>query len=83
MSWAEEQSWFGTEDMIIDAEYVDPKEEIERGRWIQKNWEAIELKAMTDKHLNNSINMIKNGRLARKWALPYLLFEKERRKQLS
>ena len=45
------------------------------------DWEPIRITAMTDKHLANSIRMIEEGRLNRKWALPYLYKERERRKK--
>lgn len=79
MSWAEEQDWFGTEDMI--ELFPDPEEEIKNGYWIMNDWEPIRITAMTDNHLANSIRMIEDGRLNRKWALPYLYKERERRKK--
>ena len=80
MSWAEEQPWFGTEDMVLEAEErPDPKEAIKRGYWIQNDWEPIAIKAMTDRHLLNCIRMIESGRLNRPWALVYLVAEQARR----
>lgn len=40
-----------------------------------------EAKEMTDKHLANAIKMIEDGRLNRKWALPFLKGEQKRRKR--
>ena len=81
MSWAEEQSWFGLEDLALEAEERDRdvKELIEQGYWVQADWEPIKLTDMTYRHLTNCINMIENGRLNRKWALPYLKAEQSRR----
>lgn len=80
MSWAEEQDWFGTEDMA--EQYPDPEDAIKDGYWIQHDWEPIALTAMTYRHLTNCINMIENGRLNRPWALPYLKREQQRRLKL-
>lgn len=80
MSWAEEQPWFGTEDMI--EQFPDPQEEIKNGYWIMNDWEPIAIKSMTDKHLSNAIRMIEDGRLNRKWALPYLKAEQARREAI-
>lgn len=77
MAWAEEQDWFGTEDMI--EQFPDPEEEIKNGYWIMNDWEPISLRSMTDNHLKKSISMIESGRLNRPWALPYLKAEMKRR----
>ena len=79
MAWAEEQDWFGTEDMI--EQFPDPEEEIKNGYWIMNDWEPIALRSMTDTHLANSVRIIEEGRLNRPWALPYLKAEIERRKK--
>lgn len=79
MSWVEEQSWFGMEDLVIDR--LDPHEEILCGNWVTKYGDCIPLKEMTDKHLANAIKMIEDGRLNRKWALPFLKGEQKRRKR--
>ena len=81
MSWAEEQQWFGTEDIVLDQE--TPQEHILKGEWVTNNGNIIGLKAMTDTHLANCIKMIEGGRLNRKWALPYLKGEKKRRERQS
>lgn len=79
MSWAEEQPWFGTEDMIEQYKFYDPKKMILRGFWVQNDWEPIALRSMTWNHLKNCIKMIEDGRLKRTYALPYLKKEIERR----
>lgn len=81
MSWAEEQDWFGMEDALALRGFDDPEDAIERGYWIMSDWEPVRITAMTDKHLANTIRMIEEGRLNRKWALPYLYKERERRKK--
>ena len=84
MSWAEEQPWFGLEDLALEAmqRQEDAMELIKQGIWVQKNGKKINLVCMTDRHLTNCINMIENGRLNRPWALPYLKREQQRRLKL-
>lgn len=76
MSWAEEQDWFGLEDLAFEAEerVNEAKDLIEQGYWVQANLKKVPLKSMTIQHLQNCIRMIKEGRLNREWALPYLRF---------
>ena len=91
MAWAEEQPWFGLEDLAIEAEneendYIDelinnPYHAILHGFWITKDSDVIRLEYLTDTHLDNIIKMIEEGRLNRPWALEYLKNEKERRKE--
>ena len=81
MSWAEEQDWFGLEDLAIEAEQRAERAEelIKQGYWLQADLEPIALKSMTNRHLYNCIRMIEDGRLNRRWALPYLVAEQARR----
>lgn len=79
MSWAEEQSWFGMEDVALESPI--PQEEILCGNWVQADGSCVRLRAMTDKHLSNAIKMIEDGRLNREWALPFLKGEQKRRKR--
>lgn len=82
MSWAEEQAWFGLEDLALEAEErrMDAQELIQQNIWLQANGEEISLLCMADSHLYNCIRMIEDGRLNRKYALPYLKKELQRRK---
>lgn len=84
MSWAEEQDWFGLEDLALAAEEEanqaeeeanQAKKLIEQGYWLQNNGIAIPLINMELSHLINCIKMINDGRLNRVWALPYLKLE--------
>lgn len=77
MSWAEEQSWFGMEDVVIESPV--PQEEILKGNWVQADGRCVSLRRMADKHLENAIKMIEDGRLKREWALPFLKGERQRR----
>lgn len=81
MSWAEEQDWFGLEDMALEARQrsADAMELIEHGYWLQKDLVPIALTSMSDRHIENCIRMIEDGRLSRPFALPYLKAEQSRR----
>ncbi len=81
MSWAEEQPWFGLEDLALEAmqRQEEAMELIKQGIWVQKNGKKINLVCMTDRHLYNCIKMINEGRLNRPWALVYLVAEQARR----
>ena len=87
MAWAEEQWWFGLEDLVLELE-----ERRERVRslflnhhiWVGKGGEkAYNLNAMDETHIKNCIKMIKEGRLNRYWALPIFENEIKRRKNDS
>ena len=75
MSWAEEQDWFGLEDLALQYEALDPEEEIKHGNWICKDGTIVPICNMTYTHLINSIKMIEECRLKRNYARPYLYFE--------
>lgn len=82
MSWVEEQSWWGLEDLVEVFRF--PKELLyEEGIWVTKDGKEIPVRDMTDTHLDNAIRMIEDGRLNRRWALPYLKSEKKRRERQS
>jgi hypothetical protein len=79
MSWAEEQSWFGTEDMIIDSE-LEYQENIEQGLWETKDLVLIPISKMSTKHIERCINMIyKSNCTWRQEYLPLLKNELNRR----
>lgn len=89
MSWAEEQSWFGLEDLALEALYgsdydLDSTrssvEFISIPAWRMKNGKLIAIKDMDTSHIKNCIKMIykSNG----KWRHQYLrYFEAELRKR--
>ena len=77
MSWVEEQSWFGLEDLVIDS--IEQQQEIQdnflyKHIWTTYDGRAIYIKNMKTSHLVNCINKIKrdNWRL---YALPILEME--------
>ena len=89
MSWAEEQSWFGLEDLALKAIYGNDYELdstrssveiISIPAWRMKNGELIAIKDMDTSHIKNCIKMIykSNGT----WRHQYLrYFEAELRKR--
>ena len=89
MSWAEEQSWFGLEDLALEALYgsdydLDSThsgvEFISIPAWRMRNGKLIAIKDMDTSHIKNCIKMIykSNG----KWRHQYLrYFEAELRRR--
>lgn len=67
MSWAEEQPWFGLEDLALEATEVE--EEIV---WETRNGNFIPISQMTTSHIENSINMILKSN--KKWRGGYLIY---------
>lgn len=89
MSWAEEQSWFGLEDLALEALY-DSDYDLDSTRssvefisipaWRTKNGKLIAIRDMDTSHIKNCIKMIykSNGT----WRHQYLrYFEAELRKR--
>ena len=66
MAWAEEQPWFGLEDLALEATEVE--EEIV---WETRNGNFIPISQMTTSHIENSINMILKSN--KKWRGGYLI----------
>lgn len=82
MAFAEEQSWFGLEDTILDhiEEQNDIKYQfIQKGIWRTQFNEDIHLSQMKTSHIQNCINKCKKE-IWRTWALPILEQELKRRK---
>ena len=89
MSWAEEQSWFGLEDLALEAIYGSDYDSdstrssvefISIPAWRMKNGKLIAIKDMDTSHIKNCIKMIyrSNGT----WRHQYLrYFEAELRKR--
>ena len=77
MAWAEEQSWFGLEDLVIDD--IQEQERIKnnflkKDIWITKSGTYVHISQMDTNHLKNCINKCKRDNW-RIYALPKL--EKE------
>lgn len=66
MSWAEEQPWFGLEDLALEA--MEVEEEIV---WETRNGDFIPISQMNNSHIENSINMILKSN--KKWRGGYLI----------
>lgn len=81
MSWAEEQSWFGLEDLAIEA--IESELEVEFisiPAWRMADGNLIAIQDMDTSHIKNCIKMIyrRNGN----WRHQYLrYFEEELRKR--
>lgn len=81
MSWVEEQWWFGLEDLALEAQRRtdEARDLFNHGIWLTKERNPIPISSMTDRHLDNCIKMIEEGRLNRRWALSTLRNEREKR----
>lgn len=81
MSWAEEQPWFGLEDLAIEA--IESEQEVEFipiPAWRMADGNLIAIQDMDTSHIKNCIKMIyrHNGT----WRHQYLrYFEEELRKR--
>lgn len=60
MSWAEEQSWFGLEDLILDAIY-EGDENLRNGIWVARDGTKYSISKMTTLHIKNCIRMIQRS----------------------
>jgi hypothetical protein len=74
MSWVEEQSWFGLEDLVLDN--IEEQQTIKANFicnqiWTTKEGSSIHIKKMKTPHLVNCINKIKRENW-RVYALPIL-----------
>lgn len=83
MSWVEEQSWFGLENLVFDAKIseIDAEEKLElQGVWSTKDGREMKLAQMTETHIRNCIKKCEreNWRL---WALPILENELSKRQK--
>lgn len=60
MSWAEEQPWFGLEDLALAAAYK-ADENIRKGIWIAKDGTKYLISKMQTSHIKNCIRMIQRS----------------------
>ena len=67
MAWAEEQSWFGLEDLVI-AEQEKQRELISKGLWETFDGKILHIKNMTTHHIRMCINKI----IRENWRKDYL-----------
>lgn len=60
MSWAEEQPWFGLEDLALAAAYEADKN-IRNGIWVAKDGTKYLISKMKTSHIKNCIRMIQRS----------------------
>lgn len=71
MSWAEEQSWFGLEDLVFDVlNREDEIEFIQIPAWRTKEGKLIAIRDMETSHIKNCIKMILRSHY--QWRSQYL-----------
>ena len=69
MSWAEEQPWFGLEDLALDAIYKED-EDLRNSIWIAKDGTKYSISEMTTSHIKNCIRMIQRSNY--RWRPEYI-----------
>lgn len=57
MAWAEEQSWFGLEDSVIEAE-EEQQNLLENQLWKTKDGRILPVSSMSTQHIRNSLRKI-------------------------
>lgn len=85
MSWAEEQSWFGLEDLVLEAMQSERDiEYISIPAWRMKDGKLIAIRDMGTSHIKNCIKMIyrSNGTWRHQY-LRYFEAELHKRKYLK
>lgn len=83
MSWVEEQSWFGLEDIALEAIEYDAlvrEKFLSTGMWSTQYDGDIHLSQMTTIHIINCIKKCKREQW-RLWALPILENELSKRQK--
>lgn len=81
MAWAEEQSWFGLEDIALEC--IENQNQIRenfiyRNIWTTQDNCEIHISQMTFTHIKNCVNKCKRDQW-RLWALPILENELNKR----
>lgn len=73
MAWAEEQSWFGLEDSVLEAEQ-EQEYLLENQLWKTKDGRILPISSMSTQHILNSLRKIRRDN----WRKPYgYLFNEE------
>ena len=60
MSWAEEQPWFGLEDLALAATYEADKD-LRNGIWVARDGTKYSISKMQTSHIKNCIRMIQRS----------------------
>ena len=71
MAWAEEQSWFGLEDSVLEAEQ-EQEHLLENKLWKTKDGEILPVSSMSTQHIWNSLHKISRD----KWRTAYAVLLK-------
>jgi hypothetical protein len=67
MSWVEEQSWFGLEDLVVEARQ-NYLENLNSNLWETRDGDTINISDMSESHIRHCINKI----LRDNWRMDYL-----------
>ena len=71
MAWAEEQSWFGLEDLVLEAE-EEQQNLLENQLWKTKDGRILSISSMSTQHIRNSLRKISRD----KWRTAYAVLLK-------
>ena len=71
MAWAEEQSWFGLEDLVLEAEQ-EQRDLLENQLWKTKDGRILSISSMSTQHIRNSLKKISRD----KWRTAYAVLLK-------
>lgn len=71
MAWAEEQSWFGLEDSVLEAE-EEQRNLLENQLWKTKDGRILPVSLMSTQHIRNSLRKISRD----KWRTAYAVLLK-------
>ena len=71
MAWAEEQSWFGLEDSVLEAE-EEQQNLLENQLWKTKDGRILPVSSMLTQHIQNSLRKISRD----KWRTAYAVLLK-------
>ena len=69
MSWAEEQPWFGLEDLVLDNDY-ESEENIKKGIWVASDGTKYLISRMQTSYIKNCIRRIQRSNYY--WRSEYL-----------
>ena len=68
MAWAEEQSWFGLEDSVIEAEQ-EQEHLLENQLWKTKDGRILSVSSMSTQHIRNYLKKISRDKLRTAYAV--------------
>ena len=71
MAWAEEQSWFGLEDSVLEVE-EEQRNLLEKQLWKTKDGRILPVSSMSTQHILNSLKKISRDR----WRTAYAVLLK-------